>query len=604
MAAGRRADAAGGRLFAALVEAVQAAGSFDRAVEAALDTFCEVLGFPYGEAWLPPDGGGVRRLVPHPAWRGEPEGAAGFRAAAELVPAAPDADPAGDAWAEDAVVWLPDLGARGAWERAAEAAAAGFGACLAFPAGPPGSPAVVLAFYGPARTGAPCPGGGDLAPARAYLGAALRALRAEERLAYLSAHDPVTGLANRTALSEALERAVAAAQRGTPASVVFLDLDGFKLVNDTLGHAAGDELLRHVARRLRATLRGSDLLARFGGDEFVVLLPGTTPQQAAAVADRLRAAVAACQVGAGGRAVGLDASAGIVGVDGSLPPAAILSRADAAMYAAKQQGGSRTVVADGRDDPSGSLAVAGRWLARLRRALEEDGFAVHYQPIVAVETGAVHAHEALVRLLEPGGRPIPAGRFWAVAERFGLAPAIDRWVVRRVLADLAAHPALTAWVNLSGRTLGDEEALAAIGAAVRAAGPAAARLAFELTETAAITDLAGVAGWMAELRDLGVRFVLDDFGAGFASLRYLHALPLDVLKIDGSFVRGAGSDPRLRALMLAGRQLAESLGLACVAEQVEDAATADLLRDHRVPLGQGRYFGAPEPLDGAGEAAA
>lgn len=492
----------------ALAAAVNPDLPFDAAVERALTVLGETLGFPYGEVWLPPAEATFGCLTLHPAWHGDRQRTVLFRTAGQRTLITPGQGPVGQALERREPVWYPDLGAIPAGEcpRRDEAAAGGFGSCLVLPAGQGGPPVVLVALWGPAALTDRPPHAEDLPAAAAFLGAVLRCCRAEERLGYLATHDPVTGLANRTALGEALERAVAGARRGTPSALIFLDLDGFKLVNDTLGHQAGDELLRSVARRLRATLRGSDVLARFGGDEFVALLPGAAADQALAAANRLREAVASCQAGAAGRAVSLDASAGVVAVDGTLPPDALLSRADAAMYTAKQQGGRRAVLARPGEDPAEPLAEAGRWVSQLRHALGEDRFTVHYQPVVRLTDGEVVGYEALLRLREPDGDVTPAGAFWRAAERFGLAPEIDRWVVARVLRDLAAHPEATFWANLSGRTLADPLARDAVAALVSAAGPGPDRLGFEITETAAIPDLAAVAAWMAALREAGVRF--------------------------------------------------------------------------------------------------
>lgn len=419
----------------------------------------------------------------------------------------------------------------------------------------------------------------------------------EERLAYVATHDPLTNLPNRHVLEDALGRAVARAARGLPGALLFLDLDNFKLVNDTLGHAAGDQVLGSFTRLLQRSLRPDDLLARFGGDEFAVLLEGTTLEEAYAVAQRLRRAVEEARFelleDTGEHRFDLGVSIGLVAIDGRDDPTVILSRADAAMYAAKEQGRNRVVAYRPEVDISNRLSEANSWAARIKDALRQDRFEIHYQPVVRLADDSVEHYEALIRMRDEDGDLVSPGLFIPAAERFGLMPQLDRWVVDHVLETLTAYPDLKIFVNISGQSLADEALLEYIEARVQELDLRPGRLGFEITETAIIQDLMSAERWLHRLRALGCRFALDDFGAGFNSLSYLRNLPIDQLKIDGSFIRTLASDPKQRALVLAMHRLAEILNMESVAEFVESEAILEVLQDLGVTCGQGYHLGKP-----------
>ena len=421
----------------------------------------------------------------------------------------------------------------------------------------------------------------------------------EERLAYVATHDPLTNLPNRHVLEDAMSRAVARAARGIPSALLFLDLDNFKLVNDTLGHAAGDQVLGSLTRLLQRSLRPEDLLARFGGDEFAVLLEGTSLDEAWRIAEQLRRTVEQARFelleDTGEHRFDLGLSIGLVAIDGRDEPTVVLSRADAAMYAAKEQGRNRVVAYRPEVDISNRLSEANAWAARIKDALREDRFEVHYQPVVRLVDGHVEHYEALLRMRDEDGDLVSPATFIPAAERFGLMPHLDRWVVEHVLETLEHQPDLRIFVNLSGRSLADEALLEFIEGRIRAMKLRPGRLGFEITETAIIQDLVLAERWLQRLRALGCRFALDDFGAGFNSLSYLRNLPIDQLKIDGSFIRTLASDPKQRALVLAMHRLAEILDMESVAEFVESEAILEVLRTMGVTCGQGYHLGKPAP---------
>jgi diguanylate cyclase (GGDEF)-like protein len=388
--------------------------------------------------------------------------------------------------------------------------------------------------------------------------------------------------------------------------VIVLDLDGFKYVNDTLGHSVGDDLLSRLATTLRAELRETDVIARLGGDEFGVIVAEADLEEAGGVAAKLLRAVERDGVVAGDlRHARVTASAGLatfVGGDG-IGAEELLVEADIAMYDAKEDGRNRTAVHE-RDPalaPTGRHVARLTWLDRLRRALDDDRFELHAQPIVALDGRDEHpSFELLLRLRGDDDELIPPATFLHVAERFDLVQDIDRWVVERAVSLLrrehgAGRP-VTLSVNLSGRTIGDasfagwlEELL------VRRPVPRG-HLIVEITETAAIVNIDRARSLAAALRRLGCRLALDDFGAGFASFYYLKHLPFDMLKIDGEFVKDLARSKTNQLVVKAVVDIARGLGKRTCAEFVEDAETLELLRGMGVDFAQGYHIAKPAPL--------
>ena len=419
--------------------------------------------------------------------------------------------------------------------------------------------------------------------------------RQEQQLAYLATHDPLTELPNRRSLEEALRQLLARARQGHPGTLLFLDVDNFKLVNDILGHAAGDEVLVRLTRLLQRKLRVEDLFARVGGDEFAVLLEGVDSEGALAVAERMRLAVSEFHFGLDGHSVNLGLSIGLVAVDGQCTPGVVLSQADAAMYRAKEQGRNRVVLYRPEEDDLARLSEVSRWAARLKAALRDDLFVLYYQPVVRLSDGCVEHYEALLRLREGTGEVISAGAFIHAAERFGLMPQLTRWVIQEVIDLLQARPGFRVFVNLSAPCVADEALPRFVETRLAESGLDPGRLGFEITETTMVQDLVAAERWVRRLRMLGCRFALDDFGAGSSSFAYLRNLPVDELKIDGSIISTLESDPVHRALVQAMQTLAFSLGKRIVAEFVENEAIANILRGIGVTHGQGYYLGRPTP---------
>ncbi len=422
--------------------------------------------------------------------------------------------------------------------------------------------------------------------------------RQEEEIRNLEIRDPLTGLPNRKMLMERLEATVKWAQRGRPGSFLILDLDNFKLVNDSISHMAGDHLLIVLSQLLQEVLRPVDMLAHLGGDEFGVVLEETPFPEAQAIAERLRVAVVEFRFRLGDREFETSISGGLCPIDGSLTPQAVLSLADSALYAAKEAGRNRITIYKSEAERGNAVTEASRWVVRLKDAIRTDRLHLHYQPVVSIATGQAIHYEVLVRMAGETGELIPPGAFLPVAERFGLMPLVDRWVVEHALEKLASTPDCNLFVNISGASLGDEGLLAWIERSVMDRQVTPGRLTFEITETATVADLAWVTRWIRRLKELGCQFALDDFGTGFSSFSYLRALPVEFVKIDGSFIRTLDTDRTNRALVQAMTMVSHILGKEVIAEAVERPEVAAILAEIGVEYGQGWLWGHPsaEPL--------
>jgi diguanylate cyclase (GGDEF)-like protein/PAS domain S-box-containing protein len=432
--------------------------------------------------------------------------------------------------------------------------------------------------------------------------------RFEGQLQHLADHDAMTGLLNRRRFEEELRRVVSEAHRyGDEGAVLVLDLDHFKLVNDTLGHAAGDELVRTVAGSLRARLRTSDVLGRLGGDEFAVLLPRADLAQARRLAEELLTILRDDpQVAGAGAGTRVTASIGLAPFGGPGPERdaeELLAEADIAMYDAKEAGRNRHAVFDVGEQRHERMRSRVTWAARIEAALDEDRFVLHAQPIVplAPQATEVRRFELLVRMLGPDGDVIPPGTFLYVAEQSDLAQRIDRWVIDRATALVADQEArglpVDVAVNLSARSIGDPAVPGRIEEALRTSGADPRRLTFEVTETSAIVNVVQAKAFADRLRELGSAFALDDFGAGFASFYYLKHLSFDFVKIDGEFVQHLTSSRTNVLIVEAVVALARGLGKQTIAEFVGSEETVALLRRLGVDHAQGFHVGMPRPLD-------
>lgn len=425
------------------------------------------------------------------------------------------------------------------------------------------------------------------------------------KMDYLASHDPLTGLFNRREFESRLEQALLAARRDDAEhALCYLDLDQFKVVNDTCGHEAGDELLRQLATLLHGRIRQHDMLARLGGDEFGVLLDSCPVGKAQGIANELRAVVEDYRFAWQDKTFAVGVSIGLVAITTETESLSwALSAADTACYMAKDSGRNRVHVYELHDDELNRRRSEMQWVSRLNAALDNDQFVLCYQPIVAVDAPDDQrlAMEILVAMRDGDGREIPPGAFIPAAERYNLMVSIDRWVVSRVFAWLREHHQRLngmerCFINLSGQSVGEEKFLGFLIEELGRGGFPTDKLCFEITETAAVANLSHAVLFIKALKYYGCRFALDDFGSGMSSFAYLKNLPLDYLKIDGNFVRDMVSDPIDRAMVQAIHQVGHVMNIATVAEFVEEEAILAELRDIGVDYAQGYCIARPRPL--------
>jgi diguanylate cyclase (GGDEF)-like protein len=415
----------------------------------------------------------------------------------------------------------------------------------------------------------------------------------------LADHDGLTGLFNRRRFEEELGRATAGAARyGGGLAALMVDVDNFKYVNDTLGHKAGDELIQSIARLLAARLRDTDVLARLGGDEFAVLLPRTDAAGARTVAETLLEAVRHDDILIGGRRASVTASIGVAMLGGADPGGAqLMVDADLAMYQAKMGGRDRMAVFTAAGAQRTRLETRFTWVERIRRALEQDEFVLHSQPILDLRSGEVLQHELLLRMRGSDDTLIGPDAFLPSAERLDYIQAIDRWVVHHAIELIAAHERgggkLRLEVNLSGKSIGDDQLTALIEHDLKATGIDPASLIFEITETSAIANMEAAREFARRIVGVGCQFALDDFGTGFGSFYYLKNLPVSYLKIAGDFVTSLVDNETDRLMVTAIVAVARGMGIRTIAEFVGDRPTQDLLAEYGVDMAQGYFIGRP-----------
>jgi diguanylate cyclase (GGDEF)-like protein/PAS domain S-box-containing protein len=435
---------------------------------------------------------------------------------------------------------------------------------------------------------------------------------AEEQVAFLAYHDKLTGLPNRALFEEMLETAIARARRhDLGVGVLFLDLDNFKLVNDSLGHHAGDQLLAQLGERLKGCTRETDLVARQGGDEFLLLLsdlergtntamPGTDAAMlvAESVAERVAEALQEPFDLAGTEFI----ASGSVGISlfpqDALDADTLLKNADSAMYQSKKhEPGGYVVYATTGEDPMKKLSMT----TRLRRAVEHEHWVLHYQPVVNLLDGSVDGVEALVRWNDPNGGIVPPGEFIPLAEELGLIEAIGDWVIDAMAVQQHAWSLdgldLTVGFNLSPRQLWSAHLAEKVLAKLRAADVDPSKVVVEITESTAMADPDRTQKILTDLHAWGLTLAIDDFGTGYSSLARLKHLPVDILKIDRSFIRDVHRDAGLASMVKAMIQLAHGLEMTPLAEGIESQGELEFLREHGCTIGQGFHFARPVPAE-------
>ncbi|MBS0309353.1 MAG: EAL domain-containing protein [Proteobacteria bacterium] len=438
--------------------------------------------------------------------------------------------------------------------------------------------------------------------------------KAEEELRFHAYHDPLTGLLNRREFERALDHAVHIAQHGPALHLLcYLDLDQFKLVNDSCGHMAGDELLRRLAAMLGLHIRASDTLARLGGDEFGLLLSNCPIDEGLKIVGKLQELIADFRFQWHDASFQVGCSVGVTQISAdTISASEALSAADVACYAAKELGRNRLHVYHTDDQELARRRKEMQWIARISQALEENRMTLYRQPIYRIDRdGApkVACHEILLRMVDENEALIPPNVFIPAAERFKLMAAIDRWVVQRLFSaiekkivsfDQDGDEAIL-FINVSGATVNDASFFDFVQAKLIEFAIPPERICIEITESAVIANIAETIPLFTRLRALGCRFALDDFGSGLSSFGYLKHLPVDYVKIDGSFVRDIARDPIDLAMVEAINKISHAMGLQTIAEFVESEDVLAELRKLGVEYAQGYLFGRPEqwvPADG------
>jgi diguanylate cyclase (GGDEF)-like protein/PAS domain S-box-containing protein len=430
--------------------------------------------------------------------------------------------------------------------------------------------------------------------------------RLQTALQHQASHDDLTGLLNRREFQQRLHALVDSRQNGGPHALLYVDLDQFKVVNDTCGHLAGDTLLSQLGMRLKQLVSPHDVIARLGGDEFGLLLRDHSIDAAMQLAESLCETVAGYRFSWGDRHFEVTASIGVCAIDDKTVSAEeVMSSADAACYVAKDQGRNRAQLYFGGTTCKGKRQEM-EWVSRLQKALEENRFRIWQQHILNLKDSASGGQlEMLLRLIDEDGTVVAPDRFFPAAERYGLMPAIDRWVIQHLLlenpcdrlhAEMGRRTATHCAINLSGASLNDDKFLGFLEDALRRSRVPASALCFEITETVAVSNFGRVREVMQHLRQFGCRFALDDFGSGMSSFSYLKNLPVDYLKIDGALVRNIVDDAADFAMVEAINRVGGVLGLKTIAEFVETDTTLEKLREIGIDYAQGYAIHRPEPL--------
>jgi len=471
------------------------------------------------------------------------------------------------------------------------------------------------------RNGRECPIRFSHAPIRSFTGGMIGTIvvfhdishiRAmAQQLMWQASHDALTGLVNRREFERRLAGLLETAQAGTREhALMFLDLDNFKAVNDTCGHSAGDELLRQLTSVMASRMRGSDTLARLGGDEFGALLESCPLDQALRIANAMRETIREFRFVWQDKTFGVGVSIGLVPIsEASGNINQVLSHADASCYEAKNRGRDRVQVYRRQEDDGEGRHHELRMVSQISEAFEKGHFRLYRQPIVPVGAagGRVVNHEILVRMLDGSGNLLPATGFMPAAERYNLLTSIERWVIGSLLEHLHREwtrgglPAIAAErgyyaVNLSGASINDQSFPDFLGNLLTRYRLPPGLLCFEITETTAISNLKQAANLMRDLKGLGCRFALDDFGTGMSSFSYLKHLPVDVLKIAGTFIEDVVNDPMDYAIVEAIGRIGHILGMQTVAESVENAEILLRLEALQIDYAQGYFVGLPQPL--------
>jgi diguanylate cyclase (GGDEF)-like protein/PAS domain S-box-containing protein len=417
----------------------------------------------------------------------------------------------------------------------------------------------------------------------------------EARLEHMALNDPLTELGNRERFSQELAEVLADSSRSGRDVLVLIDIDDFKLVNDTKGHLVGDNALRWLAANLRAVFGDRHSICRLGGDEFCVILRDSSASEALKLGTQLIEKIRRESQGFAG--AGITLSIGLATIEPDISHEELLFRADSVLYAAKLAGKNRCVLYRTDSEELSSIRSEAEWFGQLKRGFAQERFYLFYQPIVDLKTGQRFCSEALIRYLDESGVWHLPAEFLPAAERFHLMNELDQFVLRRVLSEYADERRGRVSINMSGQSVSNPNTVDFIASCLRRLNIDPRRIIFEITETVFMKNLGKACEVVNEIRALGCTFSLDDFGSGFSSLRYLRSLPVDIVKIDGSFVKNIRSDRIDLTLLQSMNEIAHLLGKRTVGEFVESGEMSRSLKELGVDYGQGYYFGAPAPLN-------
>lgn len=431
--------------------------------------------------------------------------------------------------------------------------------------------------------------------------------RLTKQLSYQASHDLLTGLYNRRKFEEYLEEILINVRKeDRQHSLFYMDLDNFKIVNDTCGHVAGDELLKQLPVLFNEVLRSDDIVARLGGDEFGIILENCGVKQATAIADKVRQNIKDYRFIWDDKTFEIGVSIGVLGINmENAEMSQVLSSADVACYAAKDAGRNRVHVYEPLDAAVTERYGLMHWTARITQALEENRFQLYRQPIIGVLNNDRSHLEILLRMIDEAGRVIPPGAFLPAAERYGLMPEIDRWVITEAFKYMGKNDPeepikgtdKVFAINLSGDSINDNDLLSFILERKNAFDISLSNVCFEITETVAIGNLSKATVFINELKNYGCKFSLDDFGSGLSSFAYLKTLPVNYLKIDGGFIKDIDSDKIDRAMVESIQQVGKVMELKTIAEHVENESILTVLQEIGIDYVQGYYLGRPEAIE-------
>jgi len=426
-----------------------------------------------------------------------------------------------------------------------------------------------------------------------------QARKTEAELRYLADHDSLTGLLDRRRFRAELDTYVSFTGRyGGQGAVMIIDIDGLKAVNDSLGHHAGDNLIRHIAAIMRERVRATDIIARLSGDEFAVLMPQSDTAGALQLGEDLRAQVAEnAAAGLDMEQVTISVGVTMFGGERGTGAEAVLVAADQAMYRAKEEGRNQIALFEDPTEPQRQQLRRQTTSARIRDALTQDRLSLHTQPIRSLASGGIERYELLLRMTGENGELLPAASFIEAAERSGMVQELDRWVVAQALGLLAQREQdgapVSLHVNLSGASVADRSVLEYIERQLDEGEADPSRCTFEITETAPVHDYEAAAGFADRITEFGCQVAIDDYGAGFGPFHYLKSIPFDLIKIDGSFIRDMPNSDADQLTVQAIVQIARGLGKTTIAEYVQDDVTAQMLREYGVDMAQGYHLGRP-----------